>query len=48
MMSLMPTAMPRSGPELAGADVLGPADEGADGLVSRLDRLAGLRDRRIG
>ena len=38
MMSLMPTAMPRSGPAFARADVPVAADEGADGLFMRADR----------
>ena len=47
MMSLIPTAMPRSRPGAGGADVVGPADEGADGLVVRLDGVKRLRDRRV-
>ena len=47
MMSLMPTAMPRSGPALARVHMIGTADESADGLVLCGDRFQRLRDRSV-
>ena len=47
-MSLMPTAMPRSGPAACRADVLGAADKGADGLSCAAIASQRLRDRGVG
>ena len=47
MMSLMPTAMPRSGPGARGVRMIGTADKGADGLVLRPDCFQRLRDRSV-
>ena len=48
MMSLMPTAMPRSGPAFCARAISVVADEGADGLFVRVDCFERLRDRGVG
>ena len=47
MMSLMPTAMPRSGPAFCARGVFGMADKRADGFFVRADRFERKRDGGI-